>query len=203
MAPARQSASDRAEVATTGNGTVEGPTAFQRLLAKMDSIATLDTSAGGENYRGDDIASILEAETEDEMWDADEVASINAKLLSGCALEILEFTVKYGNMTDIATPFIGRDGRKMYLSVTSFRLDKSGEKPLIRLPEPHQVFTWNTSARFIVAKLFWFLEHGRFDNGGIVQARIVGTNLGDGRAVEKLKPLSYQVVQGQANEPPF
>jgi hypothetical protein len=203
MANTRQKADESAEVATSANGNVTGPNAFQKLLAKMDSLATLDTSAGGENYRGDDIALILEAETEEEMWEADEVASINAKLLSGCALEILEFTVKYGNMSDIATPFVGRDGRKMYLSVTSFRLDKSGEKPLIRLPEPHQTFTWNTSARFIVAKLFWLLEKGYFDNAGIVQARIVGTNLGDGRAVEKLKPLSYQVVQGQANEPPF
>jgi hypothetical protein len=46
------------------------------------------------------------------------------------------------------------------------------------------------------------LEHGAFDGGGHVQARIVGTDLGGGKAVEKLKPLTYQTVQ-QSNEPPF
>lgn len=200
MANQRQSKDATAEVAASGNGTVAGPTAFQRLLAKMDSIAVLDAS--GDAYRGDDIALILEADSEDAMWEADEIASINAKHLSGCALDILEFTVKYGSNDEVNTPFVGRDGRKMYLSVVAMRLDKSGEKQLLRLPDPHEVFTWNTSARFIVAKLFWLLEHGYFDGGRSVQCRIVGTDLGGGKAVEKLKPLTYQTVQASA-EPPF
>jgi hypothetical protein len=200
MANARQKADDAAEIATTANGTIEAPTAFRRLLTKMDSIATLDNSV--ESYKGDDIALILEADSEEQMWEADEQASINAKHLSGCALEILEFSVKYGSNDDVITPFVGTGGRKMYLTVMSTRLDKSGEKQLLRLPEPHEVFTWNTSARFIVAKLFWLLEHGYFDNGLAVQCRIVGTDLGGGKAVEKLKPLSYQTVQS-STEPPF
>lgn len=200
MANQRQSGEAKAEVAASANGTIAGPTAFHRLLSKMNDMATLDTSM--DNYKGDDLTAILDADNEDAMWEADEVASINAKLLSGCALQIVEFTVKYGNMSDIKTPFIGDGGKKMYLAVTSFRLDKSGEKPLIRLPEPYEEFQWNTSARFIVAKLFWLLEHGFFDSGTGVQARIVGTNLGDGRAVEKLKPLTYQTVQA-STEPPF
>lgn len=200
MANARQKGDESAEVASAQTGTVTGPTAFQRLLSKMDSIATLDNSV--ESYKGDDIALILEADSEEQMWEADEIASINAKHLSGCALEILEFSVKYGSNDEVQTPFVGTGGRKMYLSVTSTRLDKSGEKQLIRLPEPHDVFVWNTSARFIVAKLFWLLERGYFDGGRAVQARIVGTDLGGGKAVEKLKPLTYQTVQG-STEPPF
>ena len=82
MANQRQKdATERGEVAEAVNGTVNGPTAFHRLLQKMDAIATLDTDV--ESYKGDDIAAILEAETEEEMWEADEQASINAKHLSG------------------------------------------------------------------------------------------------------------------------
>lgn len=191
------------EVEQVETGTVVAPNAFQRLLAKMDSIATLDTSM--EKYSGDDIMRILDAESEELMWDADEVPSINAKMLSGCALDILEFSVKYSTDPDINTHFVTSGGRKMYLVLRASRLDKSGEKAMLRLPEPHEEFQWNTSARFIVAKLFWLLERGYFDNGRSVQARIVGTELGGGKSVEKLKPLTYSTVPGDVpgSEPPF
>lgn len=195
-------ASSSKTVAAAGNGTVQGPNAFAKLVIKMSQMATLDDA--DKTVSGDDIIPILEAETEEEMWDADELPRYNAKMLSGCAIEIRGFDVKFstGNNDDIKTPFV-HDGRQMYLLVEAVRLDKSGEKKELRLPNPGEVFTWNTSARNIVGKLFWMLNHGWFDNGhSPVRVRIEGTALQGGKSVEKLKPLTAAGILS-SGEPPF
>lgn len=192
-------------VTATDPTTITGPSPFQMLLRKMAGMATIDEASG--RMSGEDINPILLAETEDEMWDADELPRYNAKMLSGCQLQILGFDVKYGTGTneDIKTPFVSPDGKQMYLLVQAVRLNKAGEKKEYRLPEVGQEFTWNTSARNIVGKLFWMLDHGWFDNGhGPVNLRIEGTALQGGKSVEKLKPLTDPTIPaGQPDEIPF
>jgi hypothetical protein len=196
------------DVAETATGTVQGPNAFQRLVIKMSAIAELD--AGQGNTSGADIIPILEAETEEEMWEADERPTYNAKTLSGCELRIYGFSVKFGtggDDTDITTPFIDSRSRQMYLLIEAARINKAGEKKEVRLPEVGEVFTWNTSARNIVGKMFWMLDHGWFDSDAKpVMLRIEGTPLGGKKSVEKLKPLTPVTVAGKANvteDPPF
>jgi hypothetical protein len=189
------------DVAAATNGTIERASAFQLLVRKMASMATLTEKSGAVS--GEDINPILTAETEEEMWDADERATYNAKTLSGCALQIIGFEVKYSDGTDdtITTPFIDPATMKqMYLLVTAFRINKSGEKKEVRLPELGEVFTWNTSARNIVGKLFWMLNHGWFDPGANpVRLIIEGTSLAGGKkSIEKLKRFSGEVLQGEA-----
>lgn len=176
--------------------------AFLDMLTTMENIATEDTTE--QAPIGDDVAAILLAETEEDMWDADELPRINAKVLSGCELELFGFEVKFSDAEEITTSLIGpQTRRKMYLLVRSSRLNQTGQTSVYRLPEVGQEFAWNTSARFIVAKLFWMLQHGRFDNGATVKARIQGTDLGGGKSVEKLKSLAAPVMAGQADQPPF
>lgn len=185
-----------------GTGTVQGPSPFGALLRKMAQMATLEETEG--KVSGEDINPILEAETEEDMWDADERGTYNAKMLSGCALRILTFEVKWGTGgDDIKTPFT-YDGRQMYVLIHSFRINKDGEKKEIRLPEVGEEFTWNTSARNIVGKLFWMLNHGWFDTDYTrpIEVRIQGTELSGGRSVEKLKPLTPVTVNA-TTEPPF
>lgn len=189
------------DVATAANGTVEKASAFQLLIRKMASMATLTETQG--KVSGEDIIPILTAENEDEMWDADERATYNAKTLSGCSLQVLGFEVKYSDGSDdsISTPFVDPATQKqMYVLVTAFRINKSGEKKEIRLPELGEVFTWNTSARNIVGKLFWMLNHGWFDPGAKpVRLVIEGTSLAGGKkSVEKLKRFTGEVLQGEA-----
>ena len=189
------------EIAAAANGALETPTAYSRLLDKMEAMAELD-AAFDEGYSGSDLEAILTAESEEEMMAADDRPSINAKMLSGCALEIYSFAVKVSTDTEISNAFTTRSGKKIYLLIDASRIDKSGEKSMLRLPEPGVMFQWNTSARFIVAKLFWYLEHGYFDGNKSVRARIEGTDLPGGRSVEKLKPLNSPTLVGSA-EPPF
>lgn len=176
--------------------------AVLELLSSLENIATEDTDENG--FMGDDIASILLAENEQEMWEGDELPRLNAKVLSGCQLDVYGFEVKFSNSPEIESALIGPVSRKkMYLLVKSARLNNAGNSNLYKLPEVGEEFVWNTSARFIVAKLFWLRSRGRFDDGRTVHAQIVGTDLDGAKRVEKLKPMDMPVMAGQAEEPPF
>lgn len=190
-------ASKGQDIEETANGAVTTPNAFQLLVRKMAGMATLTEKSGA--VTGEDIIPILNAESEEEMWDADERPTYNAKTLSGCSLQIIGFEVKFSDGTDdsISTPFVDPATlRQMYLLVTAFRINKSGAKKEINLPEIGEVFTWNTSARNIVGKLFWMLNHGWFDPGHApVRLIIEGTSLAGGKkSVEKLKPFNGEVI---------
>jgi hypothetical protein len=176
--------------------------AFLEMLYWLENTATEDAEEKG--FSGDDVAPILLAEDEAEMWESDELPRINAKVLSGSELEIFGIEAKFSDDPEIVTGLIGPSTRrKMYLLVKSARLNDSGQTGIYKLPEVGEEFTWNTSARYIVAKLYWLKVRGRFDNGKSVKARIQGTDLGSGKSVEKLKPLTAPVMAGQTEEPPF
>lgn len=175
------------------------PTAFQRLIARMDLEATMDSEEG--RFSGDDLNQILEAETEEEMWEADERGPLNTKHLAGCELDLLDVQVKYSRgENEMATPFITAEGRKMYLLVTAARLSNAGEKQYLKLPEVGQQFEFNTSARFVVAKLIWLVDHGKIDyeTGAHTECVVVATDLGGGQAVNKLKPLPKRAYKHTA-----
>lgn len=162
--------------------------AVLQMLHWLENVATEDTE--NQTFSGDDIASIILAENEQTMWEADELQRLNAKILSGCEMDIFGFQVKFSNDPEIASGLIGpTNRRKMYLLVSSARLNDAGQTNLYKLPNVGEEFVWNTSARFIVGKLYWLATHGHFDNGGAVRAKIVGTELTGGKSVEKLKSL--------------
>ena len=195
-----------------GNGTVtvHSPSAFQMLRKRMEELATLDSTEKVTDERA--INAILNAEDEADMWDADELSVFNAQKLSGCALQLRSFSVKYGNArggdNQITTPFVTDKGQQMYLLVEAVMLDNDGtHKKEIRLPEVGEVFTWNTSAVNIVGKLFWMLNHGWFDlsNEKLILVRIEGTKTQSGNSVEKLKEYkdanhARAVIQAVAEE---
>jgi hypothetical protein len=176
-----------------GNGTVSGPSPFQRLRRRMAEMAVLDTAE--KKVSGEDINAILLAETEADMWDADEMSVYNAQKLSGTDLQIISFEVRFsdGSNEDIKTPFVDDKGRQMYLLVQAFRITEArGEDKTLILPEVGTEFVWNTSARNIVAKLFWMLDHGWFDIDAPnpVRVHMKGTGLTGGRSVEKMKQFT-------------
>jgi hypothetical protein len=170
------------------------------MLQRLEDLATEDTDS---RPFGEDIAAILLAETETDMWEGDELPRINAKVLAGCELETFGFEVKFSNSEDVVTGLIGpRSLRKMYLLVHSVRLNNSGQVKAYNLPKVGEEFFWNTSARYVVAKFFWLLTHGAFDNQGTVKAKLVGTKLDGAKEVVKLQELSAATI-AQAAEAPF
>jgi hypothetical protein len=159
----------------------------------MAEMAIMETASS--RSAGEDINAILTADSAEEMWDADELDKYNAQKLSGCDLQTTYFEVRFGDgNTEIDNPiFVDEKGRQMYLLVHSFRITKEhGEDKTVNLPEVGEEFVWNTSARNIVGKLFWMLDHGWFDPGTKTPARfrIRGTKLTGGRSVEKIKEFT-------------
>jgi hypothetical protein len=204
----------KAPAQTEAANTITPPSPAQMMLRKMAGMVT-DNKTSIE-----DLNAILNA-SDEEFWDSDERASINAKTLSGCIIEISGFEVRYGEGAvgdeDIVTPFIDpRNGRQMYLMVTSTIIDKRQQNRLYLLPKENEEFQWNTSARYIVAKLMSAHNRGWFDAGKPpLRVRVAGTAIGGKRQVEKLKPadapyVASTVVTGPngndapvPDEPPF
>lgn len=197
--------------ATTQNGemTVRPPTPFQEMLRTMSLVAQQDQQTAG--FSGDDLNAILSAETEEEMWEADERGPLNFQHLAGCEIAIIDLTVKYsrgGSAASISTPFVAHiempdgstDTRKMYFLVKAVRVTGAGEKKLLRLPPVGEEFEANTSARFVAAKLWWFYSKGMIDStrGKSLMCRVEETDLGDGTGVLKLKPLTPAPVSATA-----
>lgn len=179
---------------TNTNPSVKPLTPYDVMIRAM----AMDATAEDGNFGGDDLNVILSAETEEELFDSDERPPLNFQHLAGCHLEIVGIDVKFsrGNDPTMVTPFITRDERgnekKMYLLVKCFRISDAGDmQKLIRLPAVGEVFIANTSARFVVTKLWRAQTLGLFDeNQGITWPVLVqSTELGDDRAVIKLRPL--------------
>lgn len=176
------------------------PTPFQIMLRAMAN----DASAEDGNFGGDDLNVILSAETEEDLFESDERPPLNFQHLSGCELEIVDLEVKFSRSSnsEIVTPFVYRDERgnekKMYILVKCFRVSDAGSKKnIIKLPEIGEVFTANTSARFVVAKLWRAQILGLFDaEQGITWPCVVQeTDLGDEKSVIKLRPMPKRATR--------
>ena len=188
------------EIATQEmEGTVSQSSPIRRMLLAMAMDATMETE---RPFTGDDILGILEAETEDEMFEGDQQGPLNFQHLSGCEIAVYDVQVKYGNAgsndEEIKTMFVDPEsGRQMYLMVTAARISNAGEKKLLKLPSIGEQFTANTSARFAVAKLWWLVTHGKIDRdaGLSYELFVQGTDIGSGREVIKLLPVPKRSVQ--------
>lgn len=183
-----------ANSSATADGTVSlPPSPFQIMLRAMANDATAEDG----NFGGDDLNAILSAQTEEELWDSDDRPPLNFQHLSGCEISILDVNVKFsrGSSSNIQTPFVWTDERgqekKMYLLVKCVRISSAGEKSIMRLPAIGEEFTANTSARYVVAKIWRAMTMGLFNanTGRTWEALVTETDLGDNQAVIKLRPI--------------
>lgn len=196
--------SNNGEMASRDNDVTrtQAPTPFQMMLRAMAN----DASAEDGNFGGDDLNAILSAETEEELFESDERPPLNFQHLAGCEIAVLNFDVKFsrGNNDSIQTPFVWEDSKghakKMYLLVKCVRISTAGEKTVIKLPPVGEVFTANTSARFVVAKLWRAMTLGLIDSarGTSWECAVQETDLGDGTGVIKLRPIPKRAVRATA-----
>lgn len=178
-------------------GTVIRATPFQLMLRAMEMDATADVE--NAKFTGDNLNALLTAESEDEIWDADERGPLNFQHLADCEIAITDVQVKYsrGNNSEIESPFITQDGRKMYLLVNAYRLSDAGEKAWLRLPAVGEMFQANTSAQFVTTKIWAFYSKGYInpDTGKVLETVVKEIDLGDNQAVIKLRPMPRRVVR--------
>lgn len=162
------------------NGALNGaPAAFTRMLERMELAAeTPDDSFPNPMISG--IVGILESESEEEMWESDDLAQIGGRNLRDVEQRIIDYTVRYSDNQDMQSAFVApNSGRKMYLLIRSMRYDTGDE------------FTWNTSAPLLVGKVLWLADRAKLPADVVIR----GTNLGADQWVLKLKPMPQRVSQ--------
>lgn len=155
---------------------------FARLVRDLSSRAEIDAAES----RGDEVTitaveKILSAaETGDEtaIWEAGEFLNIGGRDLVDIEMEIVSFTVKFGNRDDIDSVFVDANDRKFFLLLTSVRLDNGEE------------IIWNTSAPDILAKVIAFERAGKLP----LRCKITAIPLGGGKTFLRLKPVPKRVV---------
>jgi hypothetical protein len=157
------------------------PTHFDRILSLMSKRAELEKSIS--SVMQNTFNQILEAESEEKMWEADQLGMLGGRDLADVEMSIIEFGVKFSNDSsdndDIKTIFIDKNGRKLYLLVEAVNL------------ETGKNFTWNTSAPLLVAKIFWLEQHDKLPCECVIRA----TQLGGSRQVLKLHRISKRYQQ--------
>ena len=159
--------------------------AFQLMLNQMELAATSDDSEFTSPMVASFVA-IATADTEEEMWDADEFSQIGGRNLEDVEQSILEYTVKFSSNQEIQSVFVDSKGRKMYLLVRAARLTNGEE------------FIWNTSAPLVVGKILWLANHNRIPGAEVV---IKGKGP-EGSRVLMLKPVPKRATRAES-EPPF
>jgi hypothetical protein len=136
------------------------------------------------------LSAILEAESEEEMWEADARGPLGGRDLADVEMQVLGWTVKLSDDSDIQTPFHSGD-RGMYLMIDAIRLDyRATVKPEIQIGE---LIQWNTSAPLLVAKLYWLRTHNQIPSAVVIRS----TKIGGGKEVLKLHPASSHMLQGE------
>ncbi len=193
------------KVPDSHEGTVSNMTPFEKFCRVMAGRATLDSAEKTVDYGS--IEAILTAETEEEMWTADDRGPLGGRDLAGVVQRVHEIEVKFSSDSTISSPFFDPEtGRNFYLLITSTREDDSkytGKRSDIKQGDK---FQWNTSAPRLVSKLMWLEGHERLNQPIAIEA----IDLGGGQHVLKLRPAtSGYVNQGgptlmdDANESPF
>jgi hypothetical protein len=163
------------------------PSAFKAFLTKMEMTAEID-AADTENSPGtvtSTVERIVTAQTEEEMWDAGDLANIGGRNMVDIEQQVRSFQVKYstGNTSpsgeEIQSAFRDSQGRGMYLLVEAVKLE-TGEE-----------LVWNTSAPDIVSKLMWLQEHNRLPADVVIR----GIDLGGGKTYLRLKPVPKRAIR--------
>jgi hypothetical protein len=167
----------------TQSQVLESPQWFRELLGRMEIEATEEDPS----FLSPMITSmqkILTAESEEDMWEADELDQTGGRDLGDIEQRILAYQIKYSMAmdSDIKSAFIDSKGRGMYLLVRSARLDNGEE------------FVWNTSAPLIVGKILWLADRSKLPHECVIRE----VPLGGGRKVIKLKPVPRRAVQTEA-----
>lgn len=163
---------------------VQSPRAFQALIQRMSMSADIDsTEQTGSTEMT--VEKIVTAESEAEMWEADELGLIGGRDLIDKEMRVESFLTRFSNSKvgpdgeTIISKFVDAAGRGMYLLVTSVLLE-SGEEVV-----------WNTSAPSVVSKLIWLDENNALPKDCVIR----GKDLGGGQTYLTLKPVPKRAVQ--------
>lgn len=175
-------------------GAIQTPTPFSRLIRQLSLEAEIDSAdSKGNASTIATIDRIMSAESDEDVWNAGDLANIGGRNLVDVEMQVTDFLVKYGNRDDVESVFMD-NGRKFFLLVTSTIIgvpasdaQEFNRPPLIIGDE----IVWNTSAPDVVPKLVSFRDRNKFPLDCVIRA----LDLGGGKHYLRLKPVPKRAVR--------
>ncbi len=176
-------------------GVIQAPTPFSRLIRQISLEAEIDaTDSTGNASTIATVERIMTAVTDEDVWNAGDLANIGGRNLVDVEMQVTDFLVKYGNREDVETVFRDDNGRQFFLLVSSniIGIPESDGQEFGRPPlQIGDTIVWNTSAPDIVPKLVSFRDRNRFPLDCVIRALA----LGGGKHYLRLKPVPKRAVR--------
>jgi hypothetical protein len=147
---------------------------YEKFVNYLQRRAEADSQDNGFNVSANMMDSILNAETLEDVWDADEGGLLAGKDLCDVFQEVRGFKVLKSNRDDI------EGGFGVYIVVDAVNL-QTGEE-----------FMWETGAPGLIAKLRKFESMDALP----IKCYIKGIPVGQGRTVLKLRPVPVMATSG-------
>lgn len=155
-------------------GTTIAVKPHQRFIQSLQRQAEDNAATHGREVSVNQIDKILTAETEEEIWNADEGGTLSGQDMIDVEMEIQDYVVLPSGDEYDAT-------LDVYINITAVRLD-TGEEVIV-----------NTGADKIITKLAVFKARGMLPIGAVIKG--VPTRKG---TMLKLRPLPNRAVRATA-----
>jgi hypothetical protein len=156
------------------SGTAIAPKPHERFIQSLNARAEREGATLGRDVSLSQIDKVLQAETEEDVWNADEGGTVSGQDMIDVEIEILSLTVAPSSDEYDAT--LG-----VFINIKAIRLD-TGDETVI-----------NTGADKIITKLVKFEAMGLLPIQGVIR----GVKTRNGTMLT-LRPLPKRAVAGSA-----
>jgi hypothetical protein len=161
------------------SGTVEGPRPYERFVASLQRRAQEQTDRGHFELTANQMDKILTAETDEEIWDADEGGLIALKDLVGAELRITEFHEEKSTDPEMD------NGLGVFIVGTATLLNDA-------CGTPGEEIQFNSGVATVITKLESFRSRGTWP----LETLVTGVKSKKGEMV-RLRPVPRRVTKAE------
>lgn len=172
-------------------GTVSTPSIVDRFRQYLDQRVVEDQDKGGaDQINLQNVTAILEAQTEDDVWDADKGGLLAAQNLVGTEVEIRSLIMRDRPNGEIDPGFFGTKYALMEAVALAVPEDVEATTGL----QPGDEFVMDTGVATFISKVRWFEANGKMPVRGMIK----GIGTASGNTVIQFTRPPKRAVQGQA-----
>lgn len=174
-------------------GEVQGPTIVDRFNQYLETRVEEDRSKGGaDQLNAKAVAAILNAQTEDEVWDADTSGLIACQNLVGVELDVMSLIIREGVQRQDQEILPGILGNKWALC-DCIAIAVPEEVHAVTGLQPGQEFVMDTGVVTVLTKIRWFEANGKLPVRGLIK----GIPTSNGNTVLQFTRPPRRAVQAQ------
>jgi hypothetical protein len=176
---------------TAQEGQAIQPTIADRFRNYLDVRAEEDKSKGGADQLNEKaVTAILQAQTEDEVWDADTSGLIAAQNLVGAEIEVRSLIIRDRQREDIDPGFLGNKWALCECVAIAVPTEVEATTGL----QPGAEFMMDTGVATILTKIRWFEANDKLPVRGVIK----GITTANGNTVLQFTRPPKRAIQAQA-----